>query len=119
MSKTSFSALFDQSIGSFITPTALRHEAIEEADVLRIGGATVLEAPGQDFLIRTAFQNALSQGFKAHAEQGADAIIKGAFAFDETQVITVGKLAITGLKPDFIDDATKDHDAADHVARRT
>lgn len=119
MAESGFFALFHQSGGGGIAPAAFVHEAIPDFDLLGIRFATGLKAPFQDFLVRTTFESALGQGIESHVEKTADAIIERAHARDKIEVIALGQFALLRIEADFIEDAAKNTDAADEIARGT
>lgn len=110
--------LLNESWSRLITPAALEHEAIEEADVLVIRLATMLEAPFEHFFIAAAVKRARREIRKAHAEQCADTIIKRAAAWNEVEMVSLRQLSLTGMIANLVQNAAKDGDAADSVTRR-
>lgn len=115
MGEVGFSALLFEARGGGVAPAALLHEAVEEFDLFGVGLAAGLEAPGEDIVVSAAFEGAAGEGFVGDAEEAADAVVEGAFAFDDADVVAVWELAL-GVEADFVEDATEDHDAADGFA---
>lgn len=115
MGEVGLGALLFEAGGGGVAPAAFLHEAVEEFDLFGAGFAAVEEAPVEDFFVGAAFEGAGGEGFVGDPEEAADAVVKGAFAFDDAEVIAFRELAL-GVEADFVEDATEDHDAADGVA---
>lgn len=115
MGEAGFGALLFEAGGGGVAPAAFLHEAVEEFDVFGFRLATDLKAPEEDFLVGAALEGAGGEGFVGDSEEAADAVVEGAFAFDDSDVVTRGELAL-GVEADFVEDAAEDHDAADGVA---
>ncbi len=115
MGEAGFGALLFEAGGGGVAPAAFLHEAVEEFDVFGLRLATGLKAPEEDFLVGAALEGAGGEGFVGDSEEAADAVVEGAFAFDDSDVVTRGELAL-GVEADFVEDAAEDHDAADGVA---
>ena len=79
----------------------------------------VLAAPFEDFLIRAAFERALSQLIEIDTEEFAHTLVERAVARRVAEVVAFGQLAFFGEQTDFVEDAAEDKNAADHVTRRT
>lgn len=77
MSQSGFGLLLFKACAGFIAPATLRHETVEEADVLLIGLSAMLKAPREDFFVAATLQRACGQVFEADSQQRADTVVKG------------------------------------------
>jgi len=111
--------LLHEALGGSVAPAALGHEAVPDFDLLGRRPVAVLAAPFEDFLVRAAFERALSQLVEIDTEKLAHTIVKRAVARRVAEVVALGQLALLGEQTDFVEDAAKDKDAADHVTRGT
>ena len=118
MAEAGFFPLFCESGRGRVAPAAFRHETVPDLDLLGIGlAAGGLEAPFENLLIRAALERAGGERVEIDPEEAAHAVIKGAAAGDESEVVTLGQLPFPGVQADFVEDAAEDDDAADGVAR--
>lgn len=110
MGEVGFGFAFFEAFGGGVAPAAFDHEGVPDFDLFRGGPVTGEEAAFEDFFVGAALLDALEEVLIGDLEEGAEAVVEGAFAGDGADGVSGWEISL-GLEACFVDEA-RDEDNA-------